>query len=520
MINMNNIFKSHRQIYLFALLTSLLLSVLIGYRHTVINPDGICYLLSAQVLNFGSMHDVMHFCPQAKWPFYSALIYGVARITHFPYEIAAYLLNGLLSLISVITFIKIIEKLGGNQRVMWLAALVILFAHQFNVLRDNIIRDHGFWAFYLVSIYLLLEYFHRPRLNMALLWNASLLLATLFRIEGAIFLFTMPFIAWFSRQSFSARLKSFLSLNSVFMVACVALVLWHFTHPDQSAQQWGRVGEIIHQLQNGLTIITDRYHSVRAILMQHVFPAESLSDASVVVFLVWINWYLYNVVLTLGMGYSIFLLYAWFTRAAHFTSQNAWIVWGYVVVNTIMTMGFLAENLFVSKRYLVALTLVLILWIPFAINQLINKWTSLRHRLFLTVMAIIFLVSAISGVVEFGRSKYYVRTAGNWMATEIPADAKIYMNDLQLIYYSNHYGMHIFEVVPQTMDIKTVVDGKWKQYDYLALRLRKKDNSELTPLLKELQDISPMKIFNDKQGNRVAVYKIMRAPVTLSVKQD
>ena len=135
------------QVYVFAMFTRILLSLLIGYRNCVINPDGICYVLGAQMLGSASIKEVMQLCPQSQWPFYSTLIYALGQITHLSYGVSAHLLNGLLSLMSVMTFVKIVESLGANQRVMWLAALVILFDHQFNILRDNIIRDHGFWAF-------------------------------------------------------------------------------------------------------------------------------------------------------------------------------------------------------------------------------------------------------------------------------------------------------------------------------------------------------------------------------------
>lgn len=92
------------------------------------------------------------------------------------------------------------------------------------------------------------------------------------------------------------------------------------------------------------------------------------------------------------------------------------------------------------------------------------------------------------------------------MATEIPADAKLYVNDFQLMYYTNHFGLRIFEILPDYLKDTAITNGKWKNYDYLALRLRKKGETE--PVLKELMDITPMKIFSDRHGNRVVVYKL------------
>jgi hypothetical protein len=202
------------------------------------------------------------------------------------------------------------------------------------------------------------------------------------------------------------------------------------------------------------------------------------------------------------------VVYAFKCRAIVFPAKSALVIWGYIAVNLIMTLVFLAESLFISKRYLIALTLILMIWVPFAINDLIKKWPSMRHRIFLGLVAILFFVSALSSVVEFGRSKYFVRAAGTWIATEVPANASLYVNDFQLMYYTQHFGMKIFEVLPVYLQENNMTGGKWKQYDYIALRLRKKENGQFADLLKEFSGMTPMKIFSDKHGNRVAVYKL------------
>lgn len=498
----------HRQVYVFAFLTSILLSLLLDYRYSVINPDGICYLMSAEMLGSAPLRDVMKLCPQSQWPFYSGFIYVLAQISHLSYALSAQILNGLLSLVSVITFINIVKLLGGNQRVMWLAALVILFDHQFNIVRDAIIRDHGFWAFYLISIYLLLKYFQQSKWTTALLWSASLVLATLFRIEGAIFLLALPFIALFYPQtSLKDRVKIFITLNFPIILMCLTLVIWLVFHPDQM-QQLGRVQVLIHQIQNGVAILAERFDTVKESLIQYVFPIESIPDAGAGVVVLWIGIYLYNLLLTLSYVYAILIAYAFKNRVVVFPAKSSLVIWGYIAVNAMMTLGFLAESLFISKRYLIALTLVLMVWVPFAINDLIKKWSSTRHRVFLGAMAFLFFVYALGGVVEFGRTKYYVREAGTWLASEVPLNASLYVNDFQLMYYSHHFGMKIFEVLPTYLLEKNVTGGKWKKFDYIALRLRKKESGLFADLNKELSNMTPVKIFSDKHGNQIAVYKL------------
>lgn len=502
-------FGHERQIYVIAVLISIFLSCLINYESTVINPDGICYLLSAQEMGVSSLKQAMQLCSQSRWPLYSGLIYSLAQIGHISYSLSAYLLNGCFSLISVIAFIAITKELGGTRRVMWLAALVILGSHEFNTLRDNIIRDHGFWAFYLVSFYCMLKYFRESKWTMAMAWNASLIVATLFRVEGAIFLVAMPFISWFYlSKPLKERAKLFFTLNIPLILFCIALATWQLFHPQQTMQNLGRISEIFTQLQDGFSILIRRFQHSKEALIRHVLPPESYPDTGPVLFFVWIGWYLYNVVLTLTWGYTALVLYAWKSRAAALTSTSALVVYGYIVVNIIMTFGFLAEHLFISKRYLVALALTLMLYIPFALNDLIMKRNSLRHRLFLILMVVYMAIYTISGVVDFGHSKAYVHTAGDWIATHVPANQSLYANDFQLMYYTQHFDNKIFRLLPEYLKDDAITQGKWKQYDYLALRLGNRVKGKTNELIHELEGMTPVQVFSNKRGNRVVVYKV------------
>lgn len=499
--------RSDGLLFVFATLTSIFLSVWVGYQNAVINPDGICYVLSAQHVGSGGLHDVLSFCPQSRWPFYSILIYGLAQLVPLSYFSAAVILNTLLSLLSVVTFIGIVKLLGGSKRVLWLAALVILFAHQFNVLRDNVIRDHGFWAFYLVSIFCLLRYVADRRWWEAIAFQASLVIATLFRIEGAVFLILLPMVSLFTTAPNSReRAKSFFMLNlPIIIFGCAGVVWWLQSSHDLN--QLGRVQELIQQVQHGYDDILWRYESVRAALFKYVLPVEGLSDASALVITGWIGWFIYNVVITLSACYSMLVCYAWLCARRFLSTNGRVVLAGYLVINSLITLIFLAEHLFVSKRYLMAFSLTLMLWVPFAIDELIAQWASLKHRVFLVVMTIGLVVTGLTGIAGFGQSKLYVRTAGEWVSKNVPAHASLYSNDYQLMYYTDHFGEQIFTILPVYLQTNQLLHGGWKQYDYLALKLTKHNQSEMTALLSEIHS-APIKIFNNKRGNSVAIYQI------------
>lgn len=502
-------------LYLVALTTSLLLSFWLSYRETVINPDGICYLLSAQTVGTSSIKEVMHLCPQSQWPFYSVLIYAVTQLSHFSYSTSAYLLNAFFSLLSVTAFIFIVRELGGTRRVLWLAAAAILLNHEFISMREYIIRDHGFWAFYLCSIYLLIRYFRKPDSKLGLAWSASLLVATLFRIEGAIFLLTMPLLAFLDlRVSFRQRLNAFLLLNIPTIMMGIGIVAWLLLHPQQSMTQLGRFSEIINQVQHGFSMLADRYASSKAALVQHILTSDSESDAGAVLLFVWVAWYLLNVMTALSWVYGVLVIYAWVGRVARFPTNGALVVFGYLGMNVIITLSFLAEHLFLSKRYLIALTLVLMLWVPFALDYLIRQWPGFRHRVALALAALFIFIGTVGGIIDFGYSKSYIHEAGDWIADNVPANASFYANDFQLLYYSQHFGTGIFKVLPGYINIKTIANGQWKQYDYVALRVGKQEEGDTAAVLSELNG-QPIQVFSNKRGDKVVIYKKVMSPNVL-----
>jgi hypothetical protein len=498
-------FQRNSAVYIIAILVSAVLSYWVNSHEAVINPDAICYLLSAEEVGKSGLHAAMHLCPQAMWPFYSALIFAFAKLTHFSYQNAAFVLDGILSAVSVGFFIAIIKELGGSRRVMWLAALVILFAHEFNILRQDIVRDHGFWAFYLISMFALLKFFQRATWKMALAWGGSLLVATLFRIEGAVFLLALPFLSWCqSHTSWLQRARHFIMLNVLLISISFCLLFWMLAHPQQTIQQMGRVSEIGVQLKNGLAMILGTYQATKMALAQNVLTHQSLRDASIVVILLTISWYLVNMVGNLSIAYAILVVYAWFTRAATWSRTAHSVVIAYLLVNLVITFGFFAENHFLAKRYLIALSLVWMLWVPFALANILQA----KRQILTWAVGFVVMISAIGGIVHFGHSKVYIRQAGDWLATHVPANAALYANDYQMMYYSQHFGKAIFQKQHSYNDVTTIAHGHWKQFDYLALLMGREKGDQTAWVMQEIH-LPPVQVFVSDSGDHVYIYKIV-----------
>lgn len=504
---MHAIARKQLTLYSLAVCFSLLLSVWAMLKTVVINPDAICYLYSAEAVAKG-LAFASHLCEQARWPFYSVLIFGLSKISHLSSIASAYMLDGFFSLISVVTFIAIISLFTQRMRVIALSAVVILLAHEFNGLRVEIIRDHGFWAFYLLSLFFALCYFmrssqHSTPWRYALLWSASLVIATLFRIEGVVFLLLLPLAALIDRRhTMITRIKMFFQLNTLMLLGGVALLVWIMLHP---LQQLGRLAEIQFQLQHGMSEFIHSFVHTANALSTYVLNGFSSRDAYWIALGMFAVWYVFIVIANVSPIYAILIIYAFSKKLAGLTRETRLVLWAYILINIIITAIFLVDNMFLAKRYLIALSLVLMLWVPFALDNLVLQWHKRKWPLLLA--GILILIYGLGGIFDFGHSKKYIRDGGDWLALHASANQKIYSNDYQLLYYSNHIGDAIFSVGKEFENVTKISNGKWKQYDYIALRVSQDDLEKKSGILSEI-NLTPVAIFENDRHDQVRIYKI------------
>lgn len=100
--------------------------------------------------------------------------------------------------------------------------------------------------------------------------------------------------------------------------------------------------------------------------------------------------------------------------------------------------------------------------------------------------------------------KKYIHDAGNWLAEHIPNDAKLYSNELLVMYYANR--KNIYDNNTNYKDIKQIENVNWQQYQYIAIRLDKKDLLTAMPFIQQMDD-KPIRIFANKRGDQVRIYK-------------
>ncbi|HYD91138.1 MAG TPA: hypothetical protein VEA37_06570, partial [Flavobacterium sp.] len=186
-----NLFQPQKLIWLITLIAGLLGCWVIYLEQGRIGDDSVLYLEVARLLALGEWKQGVSLY---NWPLYPALIALSHLLTGLSLQYSALLLSLSFYMLAVFIFCRLILESGGN-RVTVISGAILLLSCGY-ITRDIlpvIMRDLGFWAFYLCSILFLLKFSRGNLFYHALLWQASAIIAMLFRVEGITYLLFLPF---------------------------------------------------------------------------------------------------------------------------------------------------------------------------------------------------------------------------------------------------------------------------------------------------------------------------------------
>jgi hypothetical protein len=493
---------SHLDLYLIASVLSLGLSVWCVRSASLINPDGICYLYSANTYLTHGLHAAMGVCGQAGWPFYSVVIACISKMFSFSSITSAYLLNAILDLFTVLSFLSLVHLLGGTRKHLIFAAMTILLAHEFNGIREYIVRDHGYWVFYLISVASFILFLRDFKWRYALMWSISLCIGTLFRIEGAVFLLLLPFtVLIFPQLNYRQRLGGFFRLNSFVILVCAVSYVSFLRHTSLS--DYGRAHEVVDQIRCGFDLIHVNFVRTASSLGTQVLSPFAARDAYVILFLMLSSWAVYSVINNVSWIYFCLFVYGAWQKP--FVTRDALCVSAYLFINFLIVSSFMMNNMFISKRYLIALSLLLMLWVPFGLVDLTKRFAKKWQ---VSLLGLLIFISALGGIFDFGYSKYYIRLAGDWLLLHAAPSDTIYSNDETVLFYANKIDAKFLHERPDFNPSVLMLPGLAYKYKYIALRVNKEDKTEYLSFLKNVQ-VDLQQSFSNKRGDEIVIYKVL-----------
>ncbi len=436
-------------IQILALVLNGLLSLWIIWNSGKINPDGALYVQTAQRLLAGDWNGAYQLYP---WPLFPALIALTSRLMGLPLEPSAYLLCGLLLAILVWSFIALVRDFGADRSTLVIAAFVILSFPYLNDNRAEIVRDFGYWGCSMLGFWFMLRFYRAPSWGRALGWGGLTLASALFRIEGLGFLLGLP---WLMLIESGWRLRErgwrFLQLNTISLLGLLGLLILGvlFSTQPLALQYGGRLLEPLQhlkeawlQLSGGLAVKAELMQS--AVLAPQLGPYAALAEDNAMTLLVsgLVGLVLVKLVKLLNPLYGLVLLLPRLSARMRPGREGWRLLIAVVGINLAILGTYVVQTFYLSKRFVMALALALLILVPFALADLYERWRRSRasgskSRWLYLAVPIFLLALTLDGLVRIAPSKAYIKEAGLWIKHQAPAQARLYTNQPLVEYYAD-----------------------------------------------------------------------------------
>lgn len=495
----------------YAALGSLLLSLWIIHQNGIINGDGILYLHAARAFLDQGWRAAADIYP---WPFFSGLVALLQHVSGLSLENSAYVINSLLYALLVVVFVTLVGELHASRRIHFYAALLVLLLPSLNGYRDYIIRDVGYWAFYLIGLLYFLRYLRGPRLSHALAWGLSMLVATLFRIEGLAFLCVLPlFLLLQFEHGWRTRLLRLLQMNIVLIVSAAMLALF-FALGEINFM--GRLGDPILLLQkfahSATTGIEQKAEALRIAVLGRY--AKDFAFPSVIMIQIMI---LTSYVLS-GFGLAHLILSVRGILRAKLSASCRpallFLLWA-ALLQILILVVFVVGQFFLTGRFVIALVLTCLVFAALGLEAFREDWKetgaakrSWHRKWAYPLLCFLLFVAAIGSLHSFGPSKTYLKDAGEWIQENVPRSSRLLTNNDAVAFYSElDFSRDSRQFDDDRVEAQLKKSDYDSHYDYVALNVDRRYFRRERKILEG----EPIARFRNNRGDELLIFKTRKA---------
>ncbi|MEO0367832.1 MAG: hypothetical protein AAF197_03495 [Pseudomonadota bacterium] len=489
------------------LLANIALSYWAFYLDPVINNDGVLYVSIANLILEGDWQNAFKFY---NWPFYPALIAALSSVLFIEAELAAYLLNAILIILLTFGFTSVVGELSGYQRnIMLIALVVVVLFPSITKYRAYMIRDFGYLACYLWSLYFLLRFCREHKRSHLIGWILLALASCLFRFEGIAFLLVAPyFLVLFIGQDLQHRRKILVALATLLLGSSLAALSWYihskYATSIEVAEMAGlKIGSLTDLFYHNLS---QRYGK-DIMSLQGVFAVVvgNIGDVS------------YEVLRRLAVVYFVFAMIAIAIGLVlkEKLTRQIWLI--YLVVNLLLLIGYSVFNSFLVSRYTMATALTVLLLAPFTIHHLLVNWhTAGIVKKTITALSFLILILVSIEGLDVRTNKLHQKEAGEWISENLPSDSRIYSNNRIVMYYSGTPAMtNLSDRYSNLRYNELLRSDRLERYDYIALDVNndsRLENDFRTTLWFEFG--SPVAIITGRDDNNVYIHGTKMCPAS------
>jgi 4-amino-4-deoxy-L-arabinose transferase-like glycosyltransferase len=470
-------------------IASLLLSLIAYWNNPVLNRDGMYYVEWAQVILETGTQGFDYAGGGVFLALLPHSIAGFSFLTGVTAESAGYLINAFF-LATTCSLIVAITR-ARQADAAWAACMVVLAMPAFNELRNEILREFGFWFFSILAFWLALRWETTARWQLAIACQLSLVLATLFRLEAVVFFFSLLLWQVFTAEN-GFKLKRAIAIAyfpvGVIIIASLLFAsglidmparITYYLDAANPLNKFAAFNEAGKRLSDsGIFKFPYSREEAGYILffgLMSVIPVKFMSMSGLLL-------------VPLGYQFSLQSVKASLSRWPLLT----WSLFLYVLV----LMAFIAHQFFLTGRYVSTLNLLAVPLFASGLALLLE-----RYRRWRILILALLLLTMVANVVSLSPRKTHLVEAAHWIAANTNEYKQIYIDNPRVGYYAK---LGYIATGRAAMDRRALaVSLSMHQFDILALDT-KRDDEETAKFIRENM-LHELIRFTDQRGTGVII---------------
>jgi hypothetical protein len=489
-----------RQVSVAAVVASFFYSAIHIFLDPLPNPDAVTYLLAAQAWLDDGYAAAAAVYPR---PYYSILIAAVHTLTGFSLLTSAHWLDATLIAALVVALQRLGRALGGGVRVEIIVVVFALLLPELNGYRSFVLRDFGYWTFLVVALTCLVRYIRAPNFFRLAAFMLCCLAAALFRVEAIPILVLMPLALLFGAPK---RLGAVAALYGLVVIGVVA------------AQQAASIGSasatsdsgVEATLHSAMVLLTELPLHLRAQLagfattvLDPRFPdyaAFGLAGAVAALIVV-------HVAIASSLPLFAVAVIGVARKAYGRLDRRALpIVWMALAIALLGLAAVLLSRGIIQTRYAMPAGLLILVVAAFVIDAWYTAARTPQTRARLRRAGVLLLVYFVGEAgFDLFNSKQHFLAAADWLAQHTPRDARIYANDLRVIYLADR---RVRWQEPHELRASALPTAG---YDYWAV-LVERDDTGLRRSIEDAPGWQQMAQFINRKGDAVLILSSASTP--------
>lgn len=499
--------SDNKIIWLLTAIAGLIAWRIMYIQHGWINDDSTLYFEIAKRFSVGKWREGWELF---QWPFYPLLIAIIHKTTSINLHLSAQILAVLFYCFTAFSLSKLIQLAGGDKLVI-LCGNLLLFSSTY-ITGDvfaMLLRDQGFWAFFLTSIVFFIRYIRDYRIQDAVFWQVCIIIATLFRVEGATYAFFLPFILLTQPLSWGVNIKHVIKANLIHLALLTIIIVAIFAVNTINASHLGRLNEITSLFSNNNSTSFNSAFIEKSDVYASEVLGSFLGDYAPFGLLITLLSIVAIKCFKVAGSLSSLLILAGRKRLFTLPAPDAQKVLLATATIAILNANFIIFRSFVlSSRYVIAFGFLVIIFVAFYLASVIRAWqnkqTNTKLQSFLLIISVALISAGLIKNLANKREDYnYEQHAIAWAKQNTNTTDLIYYDNARLRYYANApwSGRNGDTDVPLLLEH---LKNNAQPYRCLVLRTEADENEKLRQI-QLIPDYHQVKKFSNKSGNQVHV---------------